>query len=61
MTEDIRMIGKVVGISALLAIAIRYGAPLVTWPSGAPVVVTLIVLPSILVGLLLFWRGQQAC
>lgn len=61
MAEDIGMIAKVVGISALLAIAIRYGAPFVTWPSGVPVVVALVVLPSIILGVLLVWRGQQAC
>ena len=61
MKEDIGMIAKVAGISALLAIAIRYGAPLIDWPSGVPVVVSLIVLPSVLMGVLLFWRGQQAC
>jgi len=61
MSEAIGLIVKVIGISAGVAIAIRYAAPLAVWPSSTPVVTTLVVLPSLVMGMLLLWRGQQEC
>lgn len=58
MSQDIGLIAKVFLLSALLAIALRYGAPLLTWPSETPVVLAVVLLPSITLGLLLVWRGQ---
>jgi len=59
--ENVGLILKVVGVSAGVAIAIRYLAPLVTWPSSAPVVLALVLLPTVVMGVLLTWRGQQEC
>jgi hypothetical protein len=58
MGSNLGFVVKVIGLSALIAIAIKYAAPLLAAPTTpANVFVLLVVLlPSLLLGLALGWR-----
>ena len=56
--EALRVLTKVVVISIVLSVGIRYGASLLTWTPTLPLVLGMILLPSLLVALALGWRSQ---
>ena len=58
--EELRVVVKVMLISAVLSAGIRYGAPLLAWSPTLPLVLGMIVLPSLLMALVLGWRSQRA-
>lgn len=50
---------KLLIISAALSVAIKYGAPLLKIPATSEVALVLVLTPSILLGMVLLWRGWR--
>ncbi|PZV11489.1 MAG: hypothetical protein DCF22_14440 [Leptolyngbya sp.] len=51
---------KVFGLSALISVAIKYGAPYFAISETNTTVLIMVVLPSILMAIALSWRSRHA-
>ncbi|MBF2002957.1 MAG: hypothetical protein IGS50_07585 [Synechococcales cyanobacterium C42_A2020_086] len=60
MNSPLNVILKVMLASLALAVAIKYGGPMLPIPASAPVALTLVLLPTLLMGIALVWRAWQA-
>lgn len=61
MGSNLDFVVKVMGLSALMAIAIKYVAPLLIGPTTPKNILVLLVvlLPSLVLGMVLSWRAWQ--
>jgi hypothetical protein len=57
--EALSILTKVMVISLILSVGIRYGASQLAWSPTLPMVLGMILLPSLLVALALGWRSQR--
>jgi|GEM_PF-749165 len=56
--DDLVFISKVFLISAGVSVVIRYGAPLLSWSPTLSLVLGMVLLPSLLLAVVLVWRGK---
>jgi hypothetical protein len=49
---------KVFGLSALISVAIKYGAPYLAVPETNATAIAVVLLPSILMAIALGWRSR---
>ncbi len=60
MTRTLTFVAQLVGLSALLSLAVKYGAPrLPELPPTLPIVLLMISFPTLAVSLLLLWLQQR--
>jgi xanthosine utilization system XapX-like protein len=60
MAELLGFIFKVLALSALISIGIRYGGLFLTIPATPLIVLTMVCLPTLLMAIVLGWRGYAA-
>lgn len=56
LLDQIRFVAKVIGLSAIIAIAFKTLAPQLPIPATAAVGLAIVLLPSIVVGAILTWQ-----
>ncbi|MGJ3245995.1 MAG: hypothetical protein ACFE0I_07980 [Elainellaceae cyanobacterium] len=59
MGKNIGFILKILGISTLGAIAIKYGGPYLNIPATPVTAILIVLLPSMIMAVLLSWRVQN--
>ena len=59
MNSQIAFIGKILFISTIVSISIKYGGQLISWAPNNSMALTIVLLPSLLVALTLSWRFQK--
>lgn len=57
--SEIGLILKVLALSTLLSILIKQGGPTLSIPATTTVALTAALLPALLMGIALVWRGWQ--
>jgi hypothetical protein len=50
---------KVIVLSALISVAIKVAGPFISLPATPAVALTLVLSPTVLMSLILFWRTQR--
>ena len=59
MNSQIAFIGKILFISTIVSISIKYGGQLISLAPNNSMALTIVLLPSLLVALTLSWRFQK--
>ncbi|HHP7246097.1 MAG TPA: hypothetical protein ACFE0H_15570 [Elainellaceae cyanobacterium] len=59
MGKNIGFILKILGISTIAAIAIKYAAPYLNIPATPATAISIVLLPSMIMAVLLSWRVQN--
>lgn len=59
MSEDLRFLLKLLGVSTGLAIAIKYGGPLLPLSGSSPIALAIVLAPVIGIGLWMVWKIQS--
>lgn len=60
MAELLGFILKVLALSVFISIVIRYGGPVLTIPATPFIVLAMVCLPTLLMAIVLGWRGYVA-
>ncbi|MGK7887806.1 MAG: hypothetical protein AB4042_00630 [Leptolyngbyaceae cyanobacterium] len=58
MPQSVGLIGKVMGLSLLISLAIKYLLPFLTIPATDAVALGIVLLPSLIMLVLLGWRSR---